>query len=615
MKAVPLVFFLFLFVQSALPNSNPVLLIPKPDSKYNKTSTSVSIRFSQKIASGYLNEKSVSIIGSKSGEHTFSSRISDDGYTAIFYPDSKFFNDETVFVKVSSGTKNKFTEELSFKFQTEKQTLPSEPLDVLNKEMGIQSIMYSISNNTVNNSSRRTASLPLDFPQITVSNSDAPSPGYIYLSNFSIFGTANTPYLMILENSGKPVFYREMPSNCLDFKKQPDGNMTYYDSRAAKFIEMNSNYEIIDSFYCGNGYSTDLHELRLVDNSNHILLMSYDPQLVDMRNFIAGGDSAAIVTGLVIQELDRARNVIFQWRSWDNFEITDAVYENLYAHQIDYVHGNAIELDNDGNIIISSRHQEELTKINRSNGEIMWRFGGRHNQFTFLNDSIKFSYQHAVRRLANGNISIFDNGNYRFTRDPTGEPNADSDPTFFSRAAEYQLDETRHTAKLVWQYINNRSTYGYAMGYTQRLANGNTIIGWGAANPTVTEVNANREKVFELTLPDGICSYRAYRFGDASVSVQEPLQSVTPSKFSLYQNYPNPFNPSTTIKFDIPALTDVKLSIYNLIGQKVKEVDYEVKSPGSYEYKWNASEFSSGIYFYELKTNTFTQTKQMMLIK
>jgi hypothetical protein len=406
-----------------------------------------------------------------------------------------------------------------------------------------------------------------------------------------------------------------MPSSCVDFKKQPDGNMTYYDSRASKFFEMNSAYEIIDSFYCGNGYSTDLHELRLVDNTNHVLLMSYDPQVVNMRNYISGGDTAAIVIGLVVQELDRARNVIFQWRSWDNFEITDAVYENLYAHQIDYVHGNAIELDNDGNIIISSRHQEELTKINRNSGEIMWRFGGRHNQFTFLNDSIKFSYQHAVRRLPNGNISIFDNGNYRYTVDPDGISNIDSTPTIYSRAAEYQLDEINHTAKLVWQYINDRYTYGYAMGYTQRLANGNTIIGWGAANPTVTEVNANREKVFELTLPEGVCSYRAYRFDYTLVSVQEPIQNETVSKFNLYQNYPNPFNPSTTIKFDIASQSDVTLSIFNLIGQKVKEVNYGVKSPGSYKYNWNASELSSGIYFYELKTNSFTQTKQMMLIK
>jgi len=55
--------------------------------------------------------------------------------------------------------------------------------------------------------------------------------------------------------------------------------------------------------------------------------------------------------------------LIFQWRSWDHFQITDATHENLLASNIDYVHGNAIEIDTDSNIIISSRHMDEITKL------------------------------------------------------------------------------------------------------------------------------------------------------------------------------------------------------------------------------------------------------------
>lgn len=612
MKASPLVLLLFLFSNLVFPESKPVLLIPKPDSKFNKVSTSISIRFNQKSASDFINEKSVFIIGSKSGIHEFSSKLSDDGYSVILYPLTKFSNDETVTVKTNTN-KSKSEDDLKFTFETEKQTLTADALQYYNNELRSNRPSDSQNRLDVN----RTPDAPLSMPQITILNSVAPSAGNMFISSFPVLPVPTEPYLMVLDNSATPVFSRQMPALCLDFKRQPNGNMTYYDGQRGKFFEMNASYEIIDSFYCGNGYSTDLHEIRFIDNGSHVLLMSYDPQPVNMRHIITNGDSTAIVTGLIIQEIDRNRNVIFQWRSWDHFEIIDAVHENLTAHQIDYVHGNALEIDTDGNILVSCRHLEEITKINRSNGEIIWRLGGRHNQFTALTDSVKFSYQHAVRRLPNGNITIFDNGDFRdtnITRDPVNNP--DNSTNLFSRAAEFKLDEVNHTVKLVWQYINDiTNSYAYAMGYVQRLSNGNTIIGWGTGYPTLTEVTPQRTKVFELALPMGINSYRAYRDDIATSNNSNSSENATPSKFELYQNYPNPFNPVTKIKFDIANQSNVVLTIFNLIGQKIAEENYGLKQPGSYEYNWNASNLSSGIYFYKIETNSFTETKKMMLLK
>lgn len=92
-----------------------------------------------------------------------------------------------------------------------------------------------------------------------------------------------------------------------------------------------------------------------------------------MDTIVQGGDSATVVTGNIIQGLDQNKNVIFQWRSWDHFQITDATPDiDLTAHTIDYVHCIAVELDDDGNILISSRHINEITKINIQTGDIIW---------------------------------------------------------------------------------------------------------------------------------------------------------------------------------------------------------------------------------------------------
>lgn len=95
-----------------------------------------------------------------------------------------------------------------------------------------------------------------------------------------------------------------------------------------------------------------------------------------------------------------------------------------------------------------------------------------------------------------------------------------------------------------------------------------------------------------------------------------PIGSEIPKSFSLNQNYPNPFNPSTTIRFDLPKSSFVKLMVYNSLGSEVASLINENLNAGTYEYKWNGPQkLSSGIYYYRLVTNTFSDTKKMILIK
>jgi hypothetical protein len=91
---------------------------------------------------------------------------------------------------------------------------------------------------------------------------------------------------------------------------------------------------------------------------------------------------------------------------------------------------------------------------------------------------------------------------------------------------------------------------------------------------------------------------------------------LIPAQYSLEQNYPNPFNPSTVIEFSLPEdVSNVKLSIYNTLGEKLAELVNTALTAGKYQYQWNAENVATGMYIYELKTDKFTSTKKMILLK
>ena len=88
-----------------------------------------------------------------------------------------------------------------------------------------------------------------------------------------------------------------------------------------------------------------------------------------------------------------------------------------------------------------------------------------------------------------------------------------------------------------------------------------------------------------------------------------------PVHFSLSQNYPNPFNPVTRIKFDLPKSSNVKLVIYDVLGREIETIVNDNKKAGTYEVDWDGNNYASGVYFYKLVTDEYTETKKMVLIK
>ncbi|MCX6163669.1 MAG: T9SS type A sorting domain-containing protein, partial [Ignavibacteriae bacterium] len=113
------------------------------------------------------------------------------------------------------------------------------------------------------------------------------------------------------------------------------------------------------------------------------------------------------------------------------------------------------------------------------------------------------------------------------------------------------------------------------------------------------------------------------KYGDTNTVGINSISNVVPDKYALYQNYPNPFNPTTIIKYQIPPLSSphalggdpVLLKVYDILGKEIATLINEKQSPGLYEVTFDASQYPSGIYFYKLETQSYKETKKMLLIK
>jgi Secretion system C-terminal sorting domain len=91
--------------------------------------------------------------------------------------------------------------------------------------------------------------------------------------------------------------------------------------------------------------------------------------------------------------------------------------------------------------------------------------------------------------------------------------------------------------------------------------------------------------------------------------------NIIPDKFVLQQNYPNPFNPSTTISYSIPQSNLVQLNVYDILGSKIAVLVNKEQSVGNYKVEFNASNLTSGIYFYRLQSGNFADTKKLILLR
>lgn len=499
-----------------------VYTMPSPNASSISPTTALALREGAPLHAAAVTADLFVVIGSQSGRHTGRTTLSDDQRTLLFYPDIPFAYGETVSVTVGPGL---LTADGAAVAATRYQfaVMLEAGAPILGQSSEQEYHLPLQTTQTARTTSPRYYTHP-EFTAIMTTTVTTPAQntadGYLFVATMGLFFDGQRA-LMILDNAGEPLYIQPMPDDQIptNFTKQTVNGKDYLTYNLGTPVSVWTNgsayvldesYTLVDQWSVGNGYGADEHEFLLLDNG-HALLLSYVPIPYNLEPY--GGPADGTLVDIVIQEQDTAKHVVFEWHGSHHIPITDT-YESFADGVVDYMHTNAIALDTDGHILISSRNTSEITKINRETGAIIWRLGGKGNQFTLPNDS-GFWRQHDIRRLANGHLTLFDNGNHH------------TPP--HSRAVEYVMDETAKTVTRVWQYPEDTSEYSFIMSNAQRLPNGNTLIGWGD-RPKVTEVQSDGTVALEMQL--GGPSYRVFRFP------WQGLPAAAPRAFLLYSSEP-----------------------------------------------------------------------------
>ncbi|MBK7378979.1 MAG: T9SS type A sorting domain-containing protein [Ignavibacteriales bacterium] len=180
------------------------------------------------------------------------------------------------------------------------------------------------------------------------------------------------------------------------------------------------------------------------------------------------------------------------------------------------------------------------------------------------------------------------------------------------------------SVKLNWQTATEVNNYGFDIERNtplNPLSRGEVEGKWEKIGFVNGNGNSNSPKSYSFiddNVSAGSYSYRLKQIdndGQFEYSKVIGVSFMKPSEFSLAQNYPNPFNPTTTIQFTLPRAGNVKLTLFNLLGQKIKTLINEYKESGVHTLNFNASDLNSGLYIYKLEANGLVKTRKMTLVK
>jgi hypothetical protein len=362
-----------------------------------------------------------------------------------------------------------------------------------------------------------TGQLPSELSRLRLQPAEADqyfeqAPADFILTDFT---GATAAYLVVFDETGQICWYRQFQSKpgegAVDADRQANGDYTLFVGQSTgwqptpgRFIEVNAAGDSVTA-YSATAPFTDPHELLLEYDGGtlaHVDILGYDFRQVDLSSL--GGLPNQTVAGHVLLRQSPTGQIEFSWNAWNHFSISDWIFVQPGLAQmptIDFDHPNSLIRDTDGNYIVSFASLGEITKIDATSGQMIWRFGGRHNQFTTVGDPLNgFGIQHHAHVLPNGNLLFIDNGAHH------------SPPE--SRAVEYHLDLNAHTATMVWQYRHSPALFSPFAGSAQRFENGNTLVAFGAA-AQIAEVTADGTVVWESQMQnDGVkvpYFYRAIR--------------------------------------------------------------------------------------------------------
>ena len=347
-----------------------------------------------------------------------------------------------------------------------------------------------------------TGALPDDLPAYSAEGSD-PSPGFV------VFGSGH--YGIVIDNSGRVVWYHDFGvAQVLNFMVESSGQ---YIARPATpsptdnepWIEIDPIGEVSGTFNCAQGLRSRLHEALSDGNGGHWLLCD-ETRTIDLTEY--GGVANAAVTGTVIQHVSATNTLLFQWSPFDHFAVGDADLSVLSGPIVNWTHGNALDIVDDGNVVVSFRNLGEITKIDVVTGEVLWRMGGHRNQFTFTGTAMPpFLGQHSARIPVAGQLLLLDN---------VGDPTE-------SRAERYEINEHDRTARLVAPLSGTPKAFTMIGGSVQALPRDRTLVSFGTAGQ-VQEYDRDGVVVWRMTTSSLGYVFRATRI----TSLYAPGVGISP---------------------------------------------------------------------------------------
>lgn len=332
-----------------------------------------------------------------------------------------------------------------------------------------------------------TGPLPDDLPRYVAAGPD-PSPGYVVL--------AAGPYGLVIDNTGRVVWYHRFPQGPgLNFQALSTGRFAARPPPAgpldpAPWIELDPLGRVTRTLGCAEGLRARFHDL-LVESDGSYWILCDESRVMDLSEL--GGHPDALVTGTAVQRIRADGEVLFRWSAFDHFEITDVEEAERTGPVVNWTHGNALDLDAEGNLLVSFRNLSEITRIDTRTGEVLWRMGGLRNEFTFDGTAVPpFARQHGVRAAAPGELLFFDN-----LGDPIG-----------SRARRHDYDPAERTTRLIRSYRSLPPVVGHLGGTVQNLPGGRTLVSFGSAG-RVEEYDAEGNVLWWLEEPGYV--FRAQR--------------------------------------------------------------------------------------------------------
>lgn len=304
---------------------------------------------------------------------------------------------------------------------------------------------------------------------------------------------------MIIDRRGNLVWYTTSEENIFTFGPQPNGNLAFNANNT--WYELDSSLNPTEYVTCANTQGGDFHDFIHLANGN-ALELCVDDTTMDLRGMFTTsgqeGDSLATVRYSTVIERSAFGSELKRWRTIDHISTADvdSMYFD-YPWLLELTHTNAMDFDGQ-HLLLSHRNTHEVTLVDWGTGQIMWRLGGKSNDFYFLNDG-GFRAQHDARFAGPGRISVFDNR----TLAPVSTP----------RGVMYALDTTNWIATKLYER-NGSSMESTSMGSFQTLPTGDGLVSWGNEAPTerpnVSFFHGNGQKVFDLYLALQHHCYAAY---------------------------------------------------------------------------------------------------------